>query len=123
MNYDLDLKKTEENIFSQFGHLYDKKPFKISVKKYHLYKWCGCGRSHSQPMCDTTCESQYWRKNIVGGPITYIAPEDKDVWFCMCKRTQHRPFCDGSHRDPEIQKMRIEGKIDLFEPYSKKNKK
>ena len=28
------------------GYIYDKKPFKVSVKKYHLYKWCGCGLSH-----------------------------------------------------------------------------
>ena len=57
------------------------------------------------------------RENIVGGPITYIAPEDREVWFCMCKRTEHRPFCDGSHRDPEVQNSRIDGKIELFEPF------
>merc|ERR1711997_1314451 len=101
----------------QFGTLYDKKPSKVSVKKYHLYKWCGCGRSHSQPFCDTTCKNIYWKKNIIGGPITYIAPEDKDIWFCLCKRTQHRPFCDGSHRDEEIQAMKVEGKIEMFEPF------
>ena len=57
-----------------------------------------------------------------GGPITYIAPEDKDVWFCLCKRTKHRPFCDGSHRDEEIQNTVVEGKIELFEPFEKKKK-
>ena len=101
----------------QFGYLFDKKPFKVNVKKYHLYTWCGCGRGHSQPFCDATCKNKYMRKNIIGGPITYIAPEDKEVWFCMCKRTEHRPFCDGSHRDPEIQNTRIDGKVELFEPF------
>ena len=85
----------------QYGLIYDKKPFKVNVKKYHLYKWCGCGRSHSQPFCDTTCQNKYWKRNIVGGPVTYIAPEDKEVWFCQCKRTKHRPFCDGAHRSEE----------------------
>ena len=103
--------------------VYDKKPFKVSVKKYHLYKWCGCGRSHSQPFCDTTCDNKYLGKNVVGGPITYIAPEDKDdVWFCMCKRTKHRPFCDGTHRSKEIQDIKMMDKIDLFEPYEKQLK-
>ena len=103
----------------QFGYLFDKKPFKVNVKKYHLYTWCGCGRGHSQPFCDATCKNKYMRKNIVGGPITYIAPEDREVWFCMCKRTQHRPFCDGSHRDPEIQNTKIDGKLELWEPFLK----
>ena len=113
--------KSHENIdfccCFQFGYLFDKKPFKVNVKKYHLYTWCGCGRGHSQPFCDATCKNKYMRKNIIGGPITYIAPEDKEVWFCMCKRTEHRPFCDGSHRDPEIQNTRIDGKVELFEPF------
>lgn len=102
-----------------FGKLYDKKPFLVSVKKYHLYKWCGCGWSHSQPFCDETCSDTYYKKVIVGGPITYIAPEDRDVWFCNCKRTQHRPFCDGSHRKAEIQETRIDAKFDLWEPKAK----
>merc|ERR1711976_92256 len=105
-----------------YVRLYDKKPCKISVKKYHTYKWCGCGRSHSQPFCDTTCDNWYLKKYIDGGPITYIAPEDKEVWFCLCKRTKHRPFCDGSHRDEEIQNAVVEGKIELFEPFEKKKK-
>ena len=61
----------------EFGKLYDKKPFKVSVTKYHLYKWCGCGLSHSQPFCDETCSSPYSKKILVGGPVTYIAPEDQ----------------------------------------------
>jgi CDGSH-type Zn-finger protein len=103
----------------QFGKLYDKKPFKVSVTKYHMYRWCGCGVSHSQPFCDETCVNPYYKKQIVGGYITYIAPEDRDIWFCNCKRTQHRPFCDGSHRNPEIQETRLDAKFELWEPTEK----
>ena len=76
------------NLFFQFGTVYDIKPAKIAVEKNHLYEWCGCGRSHSQPFCDVTCQNPYWRKNIVGGKITYIAPKSEDVWFCLCKHTK-----------------------------------
>ena len=100
------------------GFVFDKKPFKVSVKKYHLYEWCGCGRSHSQPFCDHTCQNNQLSKVIFSGPVKYIAPEDRDVWFCMCKQTNNRPFCDGSHRNPEIQEMRIDGKFNLWEPKS-----
>jgi hypothetical protein len=59
-----------------FGKLYDKKPFKVSVKKYHLYKWCGCGWSHSQPFCDETCINPYYKRVMQGSFVTYIAPGD-----------------------------------------------
>ena len=74
----------------QFGTVYDIKPAKITVEKNHVYEWCGCGRSHSQPFCDTTCENLFWRNNIVGGKITYIAPKSGDIWFCLCKHTKVR---------------------------------
>jgi len=102
------------------GHIYDKKPWKVKVKKYHLYDWCGCGRSHSQPFCDHYCKTKtnIDKGLIVGGPVKYVAPEDREVWFCNCKQTQHRPFCDGSHRHPDIQAMKIEGKFNLWDPTS-----
>jgi len=102
------------------GHVADKKPFRVRVKKYHLYDWCGCGRSHSQPFCDHTCKDRrYLDKELIqGGPVKYVAPEDRDVWFCMCKHTSHRPFCDGSHRHPDIQEVKLEGKFNLWDPTS-----
>ena len=75
-------KKAPDNV----GIPFDKIPFKVKVEKYHLYNWCGCGRSHGQPYCDSTCKSQYLQKIIKGGPVKYIAPENRDVWFCMCKQ-------------------------------------
>jgi len=58
----------------------------------------------------------YLKRIIKGGPVKYIAPEDREIWFCNCKQTKHRPFCDGSHRDPEIQEMRFDGKHELWDP-------
>ena len=77
------------------GVVFDKKPFKISVKKYHLYTWCGCGRSHSQPFCDGTHESMYLKRIMKGGPVKYIAPEDRDIWFCMCKQVSFDHIFDS----------------------------
>ena len=30
------------------------------------------------------------KRMIKGGPVKYIAPEDREVWFCNCKQTKHR---------------------------------
>lgn len=37
-------------------------------------------------------------------PIKYVADETKDVWFCNCKQSENRPFCDGTHKSAEVQK-------------------
>ena len=34
-----------------------------------------------------SCENLWLKKVIKGGPVRYIAPETKDVWFCNCKQT------------------------------------
>merc|ERR1711860_43563 len=39
------------------GVIYDNRPFKVNVKKYHVYDWCGCGLGHNQPFCDNTCKN------------------------------------------------------------------
>ena len=38
------------------------------------------------------------KRMIKGGPVKYIAPEDREVWFCNCKQTKHR---DGFNRDSD----------------------
>jgi len=35
-----------------------------------------------------------------------------EVWFCNCKQTKNRPFCDGSHRNLKEEQR----KADLIEP-------
>ena len=103
------------------GYIYDKKPFKVSVRKYHVYDWCGCGLSKQQPFCDGTHNSKYIKKWVTGGPVRYIAPEDNDIWFCNCKQTKNRPFCDGSHRSDEVKQSRPDGKFDIWEPRVKQD--
>jgi hypothetical protein len=83
---------SEKKAPDDFGVVYDKKPFKINVKKYHLYTWCGCGRSHSQPFCDGTHNVLAMKKIVKGGPVKYIAPEDREIWFCMCKQVRYVIF-------------------------------
>ena len=58
----------------------------------------------------------YYKRFYKGGPVKYIAPEDKDIWFCNCKQTKNRPFCDGTHRSPEIQELKVDGMFDIWEP-------
>lgn len=36
-------------------------------------------------------------------PVFFEVEETKDYWLCNCKQTSHRPFCDGTHLNEEIQ--------------------
>ncbi|KAL7031817.1 hypothetical protein ACKWTF_007139 [Chironomus riparius] len=36
------------------GAVYDKKPFRMSLKQGQKYSWCFCGKSKTQPLCDGT---------------------------------------------------------------------
>ena len=106
------------------GHIYDIKPMKVTVKAGCSYKWCGCGMARTeQPFCDFTCKNLYLKRVMKGGPVDYIATETKDVWFCNCKQTNHRPFCDGTHREEEIRTVRLDGNRQLWEPRVKKQQK
>ena len=103
------------------GHIYDLKPMKVTVKEGCSYTWCGCGLARTQqPFCDLTCQNIYLNRVMKGGPVSYIAKQTKDVWFCNCKQTNHKPFCDGSHRAEEVQKHRFDGPKQLWEPRAKK---
>lgn len=52
-------------------------------------------------MCDNTHRiAQY---NLTMKPVLFQVAETKEYWLCNCKQTNNRPFCDGSHRNPEIQ--------------------
>jgi len=31
-------------------------------------------------------------------PQEWKATANEEVWFCACKRSQHQPLCDGSHK-------------------------
>ena len=102
-------------------YMYDNKPHKIRVEKYGRYMWCGCGLARTeQPLCDFTCQNMNMAKLVKTGPVEYVAPETKDVWFCNCKQTSNRPFCDGTHRSQEVQEYRFDHKPNFWEPRIKK---
>ena len=101
--------------------MYDNKPMKVRVEKYGRYQWCGCGLARTQqPFCDFTCQNLNFKRLVKTGPVEYIAPETKDVWFCNCKQTDNRPFCDGSHRSEEVQGHRFDSRPLFWEPRNKK---
>jgi len=58
--------------------------------KNYIFRWCGCGWSHSQPFCDTTCKHFAYKAVISGGgPLTYIAPGKtaSNIYFDMKVKT------------------------------------
>ncbi|XP_071517931.1 uncharacterized protein [Panulirus ornatus] len=83
------------------GKIYDKKPFRITLKAGKKYLWCACGNSKSQPMCDGTHLNDQLK--IKQKPLVFKAPETMEVWLCNCKQSRNPPFCDGTHRDQNIQ--------------------
>ncbi|XP_076056910.1 uncharacterized protein LOC143034562 [Oratosquilla oratoria] len=83
------------------GKIYDKKPFKMTIEKGKMYRWCTCGNSKTQPLCDLTHLNQHLKINLK--PVIFKAPKTMEVWLCNCKQTNNRPFCDGSHRSEDVQ--------------------
>lgn len=69
----------------------EKSPASVQVKAGKTYFWCACGRSKTQPFCDSSHRGTSFR------PVLYKAEEDGEVWFCRCKHTGTPPFCDGTH--------------------------
>jgi mannose-6-phosphate isomerase-like protein (cupin superfamily)/CDGSH-type Zn-finger protein len=69
----------------------NRKGYYYEVKAGKRYLWCSCGRSKSQPFCD----SSHVGSDFL--PIAFRAERDEDVIFCGCKQTGTGPFCDGTH--------------------------
>ena len=36
-------------------------------------------------------------------PVVFKPKETREYWFCNCKQTKNRPFCDGSHNSEFVQ--------------------
>ncbi|KAG5682832.1 hypothetical protein PVAND_012156 [Polypedilum vanderplanki] len=78
------------------GVVYDKKPFRMNLKKDKLYSWCFCGKSKSQPLCDGTHKLTQYK--IEQKPVRFQVEKDGDYYLCLCKQTKNKPFCDGTHK-------------------------
>lgn len=54
-------------------------------------------------MCDGTHANLHY--NIKLKPVPFTAKATKEYYFCTCKQTKNRPFCDGSHRDINLDRV------------------
>ncbi|XP_027200478.2 uncharacterized protein LOC113794562 [Dermatophagoides pteronyssinus] len=86
---------------TEYGIVYDRKPFKYQCIAGKAYFWCSCGHSHKQPFCDGTHRNEHLKIKLK--PLRWDCNETKEYWFCNCKQTKHPPFCDGTHRQKSIQ--------------------
>lgn len=68
-----------------------KGPYEINAKKGKRYKWCACGKSKTQPFCDSSHTDED------NQPVFWNCEKDETVWFCGCKQTGNKPFCDDTH--------------------------
>ena len=55
------------------------------------YRWCACGRSKDQPLCDNS------HSNTGIKPIRFTAEKSETIYLCGCKRSSDKPFCDMTH--------------------------
>ena len=68
-----------------------KSPIPVDVEEGKDYWWCTCGKSKSQPFCDSSHSGTDYL------PMQYTATESKTIYFCACKQTSNKPLCDGTH--------------------------
>ena len=62
-----------------------------NVKLDHSYKWCSCGMSARQPLCDGSHNHTAFK------PLEFQIVEEKErVFLCGCKLSKQKPFCDGN---------------------------
>lgn len=65
------------------------KPYKLEEGK--KYKWCTCGHSEIQPMCD----GSHRKSGYV--PVRFTAEKTETALLCCCKNTSNPPYCDMTH--------------------------
>lgn len=70
----------------------EKKPMKVELQAGKMYSYCICGKSESQPMCDSRHRGSDFRS------MKFAVEEDKAYYLCMCRQSKNLPYCDGSHK-------------------------
>lgn len=71
-------------------------PMKVSLKHDETYRFCTCGKSDFQPLCD-----HYSHNGTQTKPISFQVSVDGNYFLCGCKKSKHQPYCDGSHKKKE----------------------
>jgi CDGSH-type Zn-finger protein len=66
---------------------------RVTVEAGKTYRWCACGRSASQPWCDTS----HLKYKCTIRPVVYTPTKSGIVSLCGCKFSRRRPLCDGAH--------------------------
>ena len=72
-----------------------KFPFKTHVEKWKSFYLCKCGLISKHPFCDVSHDTT----NFL--PERIVFEEDKDVFFCGCKKSAKGALCDGTHKNIE----------------------
>lgn len=79
--------------------VFDVKPVAVELEQGEERYWCACGRSASQPFCDSS------HRGTGQEPLAFIASEGGEAYLCQCKQTRNPPYCDGSHKDIPQEKV------------------
>lgn len=65
-------------------------PYTMWLKK-GTYFWCSCGKSESEPFCDSS------HGGTGKKPFEFVITSYEEVSLCGCGKTGRPPYCDGSH--------------------------
>ncbi len=77
-------------------HQYTSKnePIRIHLKARQSYRYCTCGKSDTQPLCD-----KYSHHGTSRTFLSFDVKKDGAYYLCNCKKSKHQPYCDGSHKE------------------------
>jgi CDGSH-type Zn-finger protein len=70
----------------------DRSPVDVQLEEGKEYWWCRCGRSKTQPFCDSSHEGTGIE------PLAFVAKRTRTYSLCRCKQTKNGPYCDDSHK-------------------------
>jgi CDGSH-type Zn-finger protein/nitrite reductase/ring-hydroxylating ferredoxin subunit len=86
-----------------------KKPPEIEITENGPYKVSG----------DIPITAKHMVRSDLGEPTTWATdetlPHDDPVWLCRCGRSQHKPFCDGTHETWDFDGTETDSNEPFFE--------